>query len=108
MKSCWIKSDGTMPDTPWVLPKLVLKNMNHMICNMKFPSHYGAGFRSCSTWKDHKPPIGFKSRFPCERLRHHGVAPSYVAANNWGLLFLDATSLFSLRFLKKNISLQSC
>src|SRR5450759_5235246 len=70
MKSCWIKSDRTMPNAPWALPKPVLKNMNHMICNLKFPSHYGAGFQSCSTRKDHKPPIGFKSH-DHHKFMHH-------------------------------------
>lgn len=61
VKSCWTTRDGVVPDAPWALPRPILRRINGMICDLKFPSHYGAGFRGCTTGEEWTPPIGLKS-----------------------------------------------
>lgn len=70
VRACWISPDGIKPDVPWALPKEILKTMNGMICEMKFPSHYGAGFRGCTSKHDFTPPTGLKSH-DYHKLLHH-------------------------------------
>jgi hypothetical protein len=70
LRSCWITVDGSKPVASWVLPKDVLRRMNGMICNMKFPSHYGAGFRGCTTSESCIPPIGLKSHDYHKLMQH--------------------------------------
>lgn len=78
LKASWITPAGDMPEAPWVLPDHTLKLMNGMICNMKFPSHYGAGFRRCTSGQDAGLPIGLKSHDYHKLIQH--VLPAVLRA----------------------------
>lgn len=60
--TCWVDElDGEVPDAPWALPRDVLKSMNGMLSEMKFPSHYDAGLRESTSIGGSSIPIGLKS-----------------------------------------------
>lgn len=78
----WITEEGESPEAQWVLPTHVLKRMNGMICKMKFPSHYGAGFRRCTTGQDVGLPIGLKSHDYHKLMQH--ILPVVLCASDDG------------------------
>ncbi len=82
MSGSWITEEGQIPEAPWVLPQHVLKRMNGMICKMKFPSHYGAGFWRCTTGLDSGLPIGLKSHDYHKLIQH--ILPAVLRASDNG------------------------
>jgi hypothetical protein len=70
LRHSWVSEDGELPAARWVLPTRLLKRMNGMLGNMKYPSHYGATLRGSCSGDDATPPIGLKSHDYHKLMQH--------------------------------------
>ena len=49
-----------LPPAPWVLPKEVLKEINHLLSTVRFPTSYGAKLKSSCQGGSAQLPTGLK------------------------------------------------
>lgn len=80
LRHSWVTEDGELPAAHWILPTPILKQMNGMLGNMKYPSDYGATLRGSCSADDAAPPIGLKSHDYHKLMQH--ILPIALRSND--------------------------
>jgi hypothetical protein len=80
----WVDEHGLYDRdiAPWIFSRPVLKEMNSIICATRFPTHYGASFRSSCKSNDFHAPHGLKSHDYHKMMQH--VLPIAVRCSSFG------------------------
>lgn len=71
-RSSWVDDNGQFDrdSASWILPRIILKDLNKIFSTIRFPSHYGASFRGSCRENDFHIPHGLKSHDYHKMMQH--------------------------------------